>query len=86
MRLTKSNIKFVKRYELNGMTYGFYVGVKGNDGREFINYENGRTVAKEYKAERLPASVRAFLKDHAEEVWTREENGDDEFVQYITRS
>lgn len=87
MRMTKNNIKFVKRLEKDGMTYGWHIAMKSNrisDSREYINYRNGRTVAEEYKLDRLPKAVQSFVKEHEESIWTdeRETTG---FAHYIYR-
>lgn len=71
MRLIEKNIAHVWRMEVDGMTYSYFVALKSrqvSDSRNFINYENGRTVAKEYPAEWLPAAVRKFLQKHDEEL------------------
>lgn len=87
MRMTKNNIKFIKRLEKDGMTYGWHIAMKSNrisDSREYINYRNGRTVAEEYKLDRLPKAVQSFVKEHEESIWTdeRESTG---FAVYIYR-
>jgi len=87
MRMTKNNIKFVKRLEKDGMTYGWFVSMKSNrisDCREYINYRNGRTVVEEYELDRLPKTVRDFVESHEESIFTdeRETTG---FATYIYR-
>lgn len=64
MRLTENNIKFVKELQLDGIAYEYYVSIKGGDSRTYINYENNKTVAKEYEFERLPKAVQNFIKNH----------------------
>lgn len=85
MRLTTDNIKFVKELRNNGMTYSWYVGMKSNyvsDGRNYVHYENGKTVVKEYKKEDLPKAVRKFLEDKREEIFAV---NDEETIVYIYR-
>ena len=51
MKLTVNNIQFVKRMESDGITYEWFVAMKSNrisDSRMFTNYENNRTVVKEF--------------------------------------
>lgn len=89
MKLTVNNIQFVKRIEMNGLTYNWFVSMKSNavsDSRNFINYENGKTVMKEYKFEILPAAVRKFVETHSEELFTEMTFKDgDEYKVYIIR-
>lgn len=77
MKLTVNNIKFVKRMESDGITYEWFVAMKSNrvsDSRMFINYENNRTVVKEFGIDRLPAIVRKFVETHKEEVFSATDN------------
>ena len=79
MKLIEKNIAHVWRMEMNGMTYSYFVALKSgrvSDSRNFINYENGRTVAKEYPAEWLPVSVRKFIQKHDEELRADMVDGD----------
>lgn len=84
MRMTKNNIKFVKRLEKEGTTYNWFVKMKDGTAHDYINYRNGRTVAEEYKLDRLPKAVQSFVKEHEESIWTdeRETTG---FAHYIYR-
>ena len=87
MRLTKNNIKFVKRIEKDEVTYCWFVMMKSgriSDAREYINYLNGRTTAEEYSMDRLPAAVRNFVNEHEESIFcdARETAG---YVEYIYR-
>lgn len=85
MKLTANNIRFVKRLELNGVTYAWYVGMKSgqiSDSRYFINYDKrGRTCAEPYPMERLPKSVQTFIGSHEERVFS--ESNEDNFMEYI---
>ena len=84
MRLTKNNIRFVKRLEMDGITYGWFVSMVGgriSDSREYINYADGKTVATEYSFDRLPAAVRAFVEGHQESIFT--DGNDSGFMEYI---
>ena len=65
MRLTVKNISFVKERTKNGVTYGWFIGLKSPNVSDSINYavyEDGKTVAKEYPLDLLPASVRKFIE------------------------
>ena len=69
MKLVKSNIDFIKRSELNGVTYCWFVVMKSHrvsDSREYINYDGNRTCVMDYSINRLPAAVRAFIQEHSE--------------------
>ena len=80
-----SNIKFVKRMECDGVTYGWFIASKNTTtapSREFINYEDGKTCIKPYPVENLPKYVKAFIDSHAESLF--ESIGDD-FKQYIIK-
>ena len=83
MRSTEKNIKKVIERTYNGITYGFHVVMKSgfvSDSRDFAVYENGKTVIKELSAADLPASVRAFMKNHPAEAV----NGyGDDYTNYI---
>lgn len=87
MRLTENNIKFVKEKRLNGITYGYFISMKSNlisDCRDYINYENGVTVAKEYEFERLPKTVQNFIKHHEpSRLFDEEEYNGDIYSHYI---
>lgn len=77
MKLTVNNIQFVKRMESDGITYEWFVAMKSNrvsDSRMFTNYENNRTVVKEFGIDRLPATVRKFVETHKEEVFSTNDN------------
>lgn len=79
------DIKFVKRLERNGMTYGWFVASRNTataQSREYINYENGKTCVKPYPVENLPKYVKAFIDNHAESLF---ESIGDEFNQYIIK-
>lgn len=68
-----ADIKFVKRIEQDGITYNWFVAHKSNrvsDSRNFINYENGKTVIKEFPKEALPKMVQKFIDSHSEEEIT----------------
>lgn len=84
MRMAKKNIRFVKRIEKEGTTYNWFVKMKDGTAHDYINYRNGRTVAEEYKLDRLPKAVQSFVKEHEESIWTdeRETTG---FAHYIYR-
>lgn len=71
MRLIEKNIRHVIRSEMDGVTYSYFVAMKSgwvSDSRDFINYENGRTVVKLYKFEWLPAAVRKFVQKHEKKL------------------
>lgn len=87
MRMAKKNISFVKRLEKDGMTYCWFVSMKSNcisDAREYINYRDGKTVAEEYKIDRLPKAVQDFVKDNQESIWTDDKEATG-FAVYIYR-
>lgn len=65
-----ADIKFVKRLEQDGVTYSWFVASKSNrvsDSRNYVNYENGKTVVKEFPKEALPKMVQKFIDSHNEE-------------------
>lgn len=68
-----ADIKFVKRMEQDGVTYNWFVAHKNNrvgDSRNYVNYENGKTVVKEFPKEALPKMVQKFIDNHSEEEIT----------------
>ena len=68
-----TDIKFVKRMEQDGITYNWFVATKSNrvsDSRSYTNYENGKTVIKEFPKEWLPKMVQKFIDSHSEEEIT----------------
>lgn len=80
-----TDIRFIKRFEKDGVTYCWYIANKSyniSDGREFINYENGKTVVKEYKKEDLPKYAQRYIATHNESVLQDFENG---FIHYIIK-
>lgn len=82
MRLAEKNIKFVKEFVQNGITFCWFVSMmsgKNSDARDFINYENGKSVFGEYTADRLPKSVQKFIAKHNKEVF-RDVCGVKEFI------
>ena len=93
MRLTKSNIKYVKELTMDGLTYGWFVSLGSvSDSREFINYEaydcmekkNFKTICKEYPQDLLPVSVRQFIADRERLVFTSETFGNGgNYTEYI---
>lgn len=93
MRLTKSNIRFVKELTMDGLTYGWYVSLGSvSASREYINYEaydlmdnrSFRTVCKEYEKEKLPSYVLQFISEHERKIWTSEDFGNGEnYTEYI---
>ena len=91
MKLIKSNILEVKRLECDGVTYEYFVVMKGryvSDARQFINYnEQGRTTVEEYAFERLPKAVQNFINDHEEKLlrdWEATKDGKN-FKEYIIK-
>ena len=84
-----ADIKFVRRMEMNGITYAWFVANKSNrvsDSREYINYENGKTVIKEFPKEALPKMVQKFIDSHSEEETTElEKITIDGFKRFIIR-
>lgn len=79
MRLTVDNIKFVKVHDYNGMPYSWMVVMKSgrvSDSRNYVNYENNKTVVKEYPQEWLPKAVQKFIEDAAEELINSTEDKD----------
>ena len=71
LRLIAKNIHHVERLEQDGITYEWGVVMKhhpGIDVRDYINYENGKTVAKEYPKEWLPKEVIKFIDSHQERI------------------
>lgn len=87
MNFTANNIAFVKRQELDGMTYSWFVALKSgrvSDTRSYINYnEDGKTCIKPYEKELLPKAVQKFINTHSESVFTEDE--DNKFIVYIIR-
>ena len=82
MRLAEKNIKFVKEYVQNGETFNWFVSMKSgknSDARDFTNYEDGKSVFREYSADRLPISVQRFIAKHDREVF-RDVCGVKEFI------
>lgn len=82
MRLTEKNIKFVKEYVQNGVTFNWFVSMKSgknSDARDFTNYEDGKSVFGEYSADRLPISVQKFIAKREREVF-RDVCGVKEFI------
>lgn len=83
MKLIKNNILFVKRFEHNGVTYSWFIAMKSrkvSDVRNFVNYENGKTVVKQYPKEWLPKAVQNFLNTNTEELLV----DGDEYKIYVT--
>lgn len=69
-----TDIAFVKRLEQDGVTYSWFVAHKSNrvsDSRNYVNYENGKTVVKEYRKESLPKMIQKFIDSHTEEESTQ---------------
>ena len=82
MRLAEKNIKFVKEFVQNGVTFYWFVSmksVKNCDARDFTNYEDGKSVFGEYTADRLPKSVQKFIAKHNKKVF-RDVCGVKEFI------
>ena len=82
MRLAEKNIKFVKEYVQNGVTFNWFVSMKSgenSDARDFTNYENGKSVFGEYNADRLPKSVQKFISKRERKVF-RDVCGVKEFI------
>ena len=72
MILAEKNIKFVKEFVQNGVTFYWFVSMKSGkncDARDFTNYEDGKSVFGEYTADRLPKSVQKFIAKHNKEVF-----------------
>ncbi len=85
MRLTTNNIEFVKELTEDGITYNWFVMLKSkntSDSRHYANYENGRTVVREYRKEDLPKAVQSFIVSHKRELFTQI---DDKHCQFIYR-
>lgn len=83
MRLAEKNISFVRRLEQDGITYCWFVGMKSNrvsDSREYVNWENGKTVVKKYPLHWLPKSVLNFVLYHTETLTT--DGGETGFKMY----
>lgn len=88
MKLTINNIDYVKRLVLDGITYGFYVSMKsGNisDSREYMNFENNKTVYSEFSFDRLPETVKKFIVSHHESIFTSASFGTGNYTEYIYR-
>ncbi len=86
MRLTEKNIDFVKRLEMDRITYGFYVAMKTgkiSDSREYMHYENNKTVYKKFYFNQLPGTVKKFIKSHKESVFTSAVFGNGSYTEYI---
>ena len=85
MRLTTSNIKFVKVLEKNGKPYSWHVAMKSNmlcDSRNFVNHINGKTTADvEYPSSMLPKVVQKFIESKTIEMVRCHE----EYAEYIYR-
>lgn len=79
--LTVKNIKWIKELTKDGITYKWFVSLKKNDSRVFINYENGKTVVKEYSKDRLPKTVQKFLEDKQRKEYENDEKLG--FVSYV---
>lgn len=82
MRLAEKNIKFVKEFVQNGVTFYWFVSMKSGkncDARDFTNYEDGKSVFGEYTADRLPKSVHKFIAKHNKKVF-RDVCGVKEFI------
>lgn len=84
MRLTTSNIKFVKRYKKDGVTYMWFLAMKSgrvSDSREYINYDESgkKTCVKEYPAEWLPKTIQNFINSHEEHLITDPEEDNNGF-------
>lgn len=69
MRLTKNNILLVRELRKDDIPYSYFVCMKSNkvsDSRQFSNYDKfGRTTSTFYDKERLPKSVKDFMKSAA---------------------
>lgn len=79
MKLTVNNISFVKakKHKESGIVYAWCVGMKSgwvSDLRMYYNFENGKTVIREYPITDLPVSVQEFIKIHSETVFDETEN------------
>lgn len=70
-----SDIKFVKRLDKNGVTCGWFVCHKSNDGKD-EEYMTEKQWDGEFPIEQLPESVQKFIADHSETYIDAE----DEFV------
>lgn len=82
MRLAEKNIKFVKEFVNNGITYYWYVGMKSgrtSDNRNFINYESNVSVVEEYSVDRLPKTVQKYIAKHKRE-FLKDVDGVQEFI------
>lgn len=86
MRLTINNIAFVKELTCDGLTYEWFVSMKSgraSDSILYVNYENNKTVVKEFEKDRLPASVRKFIDRHTKREFSKDTYQNKEFIHYI---
>lgn len=86
MRLTVNNIAFVKELTCDGLTYSFFVSMKSgrvSDSISYINYENNKTVVKEFEKKRLPVSVQKFIDRHTKKEFSKDTYQNKEFIHYI---
>ena len=86
MRLAEKNISFVKELTCDGLTYSFFVSMKSgrvSDSISYINYENGKTVVKEFAKDRLPVSVQKFIDKHERKEFSADTWKDQEYIHYI---
>ena len=81
MRLTENNIRFVKEYTVDGITYGWYVCMKSNKVSDGRNYSaHGFEL---YPVDKLPKTVQNFIQKHSWEIWNYYEDHEHEFTTYI---
>lgn len=85
MRMAEKNIQHVSRRTKDGKTYGFTVGLKNHEIRDYAFYEHGKTTDKyEMSVCLLPVAAQKFVKNHKPEVTYehQDENGST-YIQYI---
>lgn len=86
MRLTINNIAFVKELTCDGLTYEWFVSMKSgraSDSILYVNYENNKTVVKEFAKDRLPVSVQKFIDKHERKEFSANTWKDQEYIHYI---
>lgn len=64
MRLTKNSISFVKTICKDGIRYSTFVKLKDGDYRQYIHYEDGKTVATQLHDSEFPKCVNDFIYSH----------------------
>ena len=72
MRLTESNISFVKIHcRPDGVAYSYFVGTKPTwECRAYYKTKNGRSSDDNYPFKKLPKAVQSFIKKHQIQHWS----------------